>query len=226
MSDHLLPLFLAVFISLVRGCHGDSYTITGLVVSSACAVTLLIVVIIIAVFVSVWANFLKKYYKKRGIRKSPRIEYIKKRNRSLKATLSKQQDLEMQIQAQQKLRPKLPNTWRAGDGQPFQQSSPRQNGDVVSGHYESYSATGDFNFGAEDIIDDEYATVQKPRASVVKESSDIPVIVRNYNSVKDLPEKPPERPNARSSQHSHMGIINPEEMVEIDLEEGEKSTHF
>lgn len=58
------------------------------------------------------ANFLKKYYKKRGIRKSPRIEYIKKRNRSLKATLSKQQDLEMQIQAQQKLRPKLPNTWR------------------------------------------------------------------------------------------------------------------
>lgn len=83
-------------------------------------------------------------------------------------------------------------------------------------------ATGDFNFGAEDIIDDEYATVQKPRASVVKESSDIPVIVRNYNSVKDLPEKPPERTNARSSQHSHMGIINPEEMVEIDLEEGEK----
>lgn len=211
MTGHALSTLL-VLLYLVKGCQCDNYTVTGLVVSSACAVTLFIAFVILSVFFSVWANFLRRYYRKRGIAKSPRVEYIRKRTRRAKATLSRQQDMELQIQAQQRLRPKLPNTWRAGDGQPnreSQQQQQQQNG-TLSMMNPNFTTTGDLNFGVEDVEGDVNVT----------DVYSVPVKVRNVDKVTDLPVDP-ERRATRSSQHA-----NPGEMVEIPLTEDEKSTHF
>lgn len=201
---------LLVLLSLVKGCQCDNYTVTGLVVSSACAVTFFIAIVIVSIFFSVWANFLRRYYGKRGITKSPRVEYIRRRTRSAKATLSRQQDLELQIQAQQRLRPKLPNTWRAGDGQLNQPSPQKQQNGDLSMVNPTFTTTGDFIFGMEDGEGD----------GAVTDIYSVPVKVRNIDSVTDLPVDP-ERRTPRSSHQA-----NPGEMVEIPLNEDEKSTHF
>lgn len=201
---------LLVLMSLVKDCQCDNYTVTGLVVSSACAVTFFIAIVIVSVFFSVWANFLRRYYGKRGITKSPRVEFIRKRTRSAKATLSRQQDLELQIQAQQRLRPKLPNTWRAGDGQLNQPPQQTQQNGNLSMVNPTFTTTGDFTFGMEDVEGDNSVT----------DIYSVPVKVRNIDSVTDLPVNP-ERRTPRSSH-----LANPGEMVEIPLNEDEKSTHF
>lgn len=79
--------------------------------------------------------------------------------------------------------------------------------------------TGDFHFGAEDIGEDEYATVQKsPVVMEIKDDKE-PHSVRNYESVMNLPEESPGRPANRTSQHSHIGLIMSGEMVEIPLQD-------
>ncbi|XP_061165938.1 uncharacterized protein LOC133199413 isoform X2 [Saccostrea echinata] len=136
--------------------------------------------------------------------------------------MSKEQEKQMQLQAQQKLRPKLPNTWRAAT----EQQPPQQQNGNLDGHFGTYTTTGDFHFGTEDFVEDQYATVQKS-AVVMEMKEDLgPHSVRNYESVMDLPEETPERPTNRTSQHSHLELINPSEMVEIPLHKEEKSTHF
>ncbi|XP_062581517.1 uncharacterized protein LOC134243299 [Saccostrea cucullata] len=222
MESYLCSV-LVLLIYLVKECHGDSYTVTGLVASSICAIALFIIVIIVAVFFAVWADYLRKYYKKRGIQKSPRIKYIKQRPRSIKGTMSKEQERQMQLQAQQKLRPKLPNTWR---GAATEQPPPQQQNGDLSGHFGTYTTTGDFHFGTEDLAEDQYATVQKSPVVMEMKEDMGPHSVRNYESVMNLPEESPERPANRTSQRNQLELINPSEMVEIPLQQDEKSTHF